>query len=214
MAWACRYGMAGFVVFTLSSCCWNLLLLNLWSVLDLDVSMDTWSFFSACLVSLWLHRLYIYSAVAFGISIWIITQFFSSKPQKKVPEHVRALSERSPKICVWKRVVTGERQPVVQWNVLLHCGHMWIVEHANCSSVCLMVIILSVGCVMFVGNWTLSLLWCSSRTQLNTCHLFLRECVSLVALSLQANHSASAQCFHISCDVNVKVGLVLGQEHD
>ncbi|KAM8991156.1 S-adenosyl-L-methionine-dependent tRNA 4-demethylwyosine synthase TYW1-like isoform 2-T2 [Ara ararauna] len=45
--------------------------------------MDTWSFFSTCLVSLWLHRLYIYSAVAFGISIWIVIQFSTSKPQKK-----------------------------------------------------------------------------------------------------------------------------------
>ncbi|KAM9525456.1 S-adenosyl-L-methionine-dependent tRNA 4-demethylwyosine synthase TYW1-like isoform 1-T2 [Guaruba guarouba] len=49
--------------------------------------MDTWSFFSTCLVSLWLHRLYIYSAVAFGISIWIVIQFSTSKPQKKVTEH-------------------------------------------------------------------------------------------------------------------------------
>ncbi|KAM4648118.1 S-adenosyl-L-methionine-dependent tRNA 4-demethylwyosine synthase TYW1-like isoform 8-T13 [Amazona ochrocephala] len=45
--------------------------------------MDTWSFFSTCLVSLWLHRLYIYSAVAFGISVWIVIQFSTSKPQKK-----------------------------------------------------------------------------------------------------------------------------------
>ncbi|XP_030328248.1 S-adenosyl-L-methionine-dependent tRNA 4-demethylwyosine synthase TYW1-like isoform X4 [Strigops habroptila] len=45
--------------------------------------MDTWSFFSTCLVSLWLHRLYVYSAVAFGISIWIIIQFSTSKHQKK-----------------------------------------------------------------------------------------------------------------------------------
>ncbi|KAM4647861.1 S-adenosyl-L-methionine-dependent tRNA 4-demethylwyosine synthase TYW1-like isoform 2-T3 [Amazona ochrocephala] len=49
--------------------------------------MDTWSFFSTCLVSLWLHRLYIYSAVAFGISVWIVIQFSTSKPQKKVTEH-------------------------------------------------------------------------------------------------------------------------------
>ena len=82
--------------------------------MDLDVSMDTWSLFSACLVSFWLHRLYIYSAVAFGISIWVVIPFSTPKPQKKIPEHVRALSEKSPKICVWKRVVAGERQPVVQ----------------------------------------------------------------------------------------------------
>ncbi|XP_057262459.1 S-adenosyl-L-methionine-dependent tRNA 4-demethylwyosine synthase TYW1-like isoform X2 [Pezoporus wallicus] len=45
--------------------------------------MDTWSFFSTCLVSLWLHRLYVYSAVAFGVSIWIVIQFSTSKPQEK-----------------------------------------------------------------------------------------------------------------------------------
>ncbi|KAM6315569.1 S-adenosyl-L-methionine-dependent tRNA 4-demethylwyosine synthase TYW1B isoform 1-T1 [Podargus strigoides] len=45
--------------------------------------MDTWNFFYTCLVSLWLHRLYIYSAVAFGISIWIVVQFTTTKIKKK-----------------------------------------------------------------------------------------------------------------------------------
>ncbi|NXY76997.1 TYW1 synthase, partial [Glareola pratincola] len=49
----------------------------------LDVSMDTWDFSYTCLVSLWLHRFYIYSVVAFGISIWIIIQFFTTKTKKK-----------------------------------------------------------------------------------------------------------------------------------
>ncbi|XP_072738232.1 S-adenosyl-L-methionine-dependent tRNA 4-demethylwyosine synthase TYW1-like isoform X4 [Ciconia boyciana] len=48
--------------------------------------MDTWNFFYACLVSLWLHRFYIYSAVAFGISIWIVIQFTTTKTKKKVTE--------------------------------------------------------------------------------------------------------------------------------
>ncbi|XP_042647749.1 S-adenosyl-L-methionine-dependent tRNA 4-demethylwyosine synthase TYW1 isoform X1 [Tyto alba] len=48
---------------------------------DLDVSMDTWNFYT-CLVSLWLHRLYIYSAVAFGIIIWIVIQFTTTKTKK------------------------------------------------------------------------------------------------------------------------------------
>ncbi|NXW18425.1 TYW1 synthase, partial [Circaetus pectoralis] len=52
----------------------------------LDVSMDTWNFYT-CLVSLWLHRFYIYSAVAFGISIWIVIQFTTTKTKKKVTEH-------------------------------------------------------------------------------------------------------------------------------
>ncbi|NXT35051.1 TYW1 synthase, partial [Pelecanoides urinatrix] len=52
----------------------------------LDVSMDTWNFYT-CLVSLWLHRFYIYSAVAFGISIWIVIQFTTTKTRKKVTEH-------------------------------------------------------------------------------------------------------------------------------
>ncbi|XP_074969643.1 S-adenosyl-L-methionine-dependent tRNA 4-demethylwyosine synthase TYW1-like isoform X2 [Phalacrocorax aristotelis] len=49
---------------------------------DLDVSMDTWNFYT-CLVSLWLHRFYIYSVVAFGISIWIVIQFTTTKTKKK-----------------------------------------------------------------------------------------------------------------------------------
>ncbi|KFW63788.1 tRNA wybutosine-synthesizing protein 1, partial [Pygoscelis adeliae] len=49
----------------------------------LDVSMDTWNFFYTCLVSLWLHRFYIYSAAAFGISIWIVIQFTTTKTKKK-----------------------------------------------------------------------------------------------------------------------------------
>ncbi|NXJ38779.1 TYW1 synthase, partial [Ciconia maguari] len=55
----------------------------------LDVSMDTWNFFYTCLVSLWLHRFYIYSAVAFGISVWIVIQFTTTKTKKKVTECVR-----------------------------------------------------------------------------------------------------------------------------
>ncbi|NXT76862.1 TYW1 synthase, partial [Zapornia atra] len=45
----------------------------------LDVSMDTWSFFHACLVSVWLHRFYIYSAAVLGISLWIAALFFTTK---------------------------------------------------------------------------------------------------------------------------------------
>ncbi|XP_014135784.2 S-adenosyl-L-methionine-dependent tRNA 4-demethylwyosine synthase TYW1B isoform X1 [Falco cherrug] len=44
--------------------------------------MDTWNFYT-CLVSLWLHRFYIYSVVGFGISIWIIIQFTTTKTKKK-----------------------------------------------------------------------------------------------------------------------------------
>ncbi|NXE84562.1 TYW1 synthase, partial [Cochlearius cochlearius] len=53
----------------------------------LDVSMDTWNFAYTCLVSLWLHRFYVYSAIAFGISIWIVIQFTTTKTKKKVTEH-------------------------------------------------------------------------------------------------------------------------------
>ncbi|NWU10619.1 TYW1 synthase, partial [Cephalopterus ornatus] len=55
----------------------------------LDVSMDTWSYFRTCLASIWLHRFYIYSAVALGISLWIVIQFTTSKTKKKVTEPVR-----------------------------------------------------------------------------------------------------------------------------
>ncbi|NWX67891.1 TYW1 synthase, partial [Alca torda] len=49
----------------------------------LNVSMDTWNFSYPCLVSLWLHRFYIYSVVAFGISVWIIIQFLTTKTKNK-----------------------------------------------------------------------------------------------------------------------------------
>lgn len=48
--------------------------------------MDTWNFVYACLVSLWLHRIYIYSVTAFGISLWIAVQFFTTKAKRKVSE--------------------------------------------------------------------------------------------------------------------------------
>ncbi|NXJ93250.1 TYW1 synthase, partial [Corythaixoides concolor] len=54
----------------------------------LDVLMDMWNFFHACLVSVWLHRFYLYSVVAFGISVWIVVQFFTTKTKKKVTEGV------------------------------------------------------------------------------------------------------------------------------
>ncbi|NWR61800.1 TYW1 synthase, partial [Bucorvus abyssinicus] len=55
----------------------------------LDVSMDTWNFISTCLVSLWLHRSYIYSAVAFGITVWIVIQFTTTRTKRKITEQVR-----------------------------------------------------------------------------------------------------------------------------
>ncbi|XP_061868251.1 S-adenosyl-L-methionine-dependent tRNA 4-demethylwyosine synthase TYW1B isoform X3 [Colius striatus] len=57
--------------------------------------MDTWNFFYTCLVSFWLHRFYIYSAVAFGISIWIVMQFTTIKLKKKVTEHA-GISQGNP----------------------------------------------------------------------------------------------------------------------
>ncbi|XP_068889207.1 S-adenosyl-L-methionine-dependent tRNA 4-demethylwyosine synthase TYW1B isoform X2 [Aphelocoma coerulescens] len=45
--------------------------------------MDTWSYFHTCLVSIWLHRFYIYSAVAFGISLWIVVQFTTTRTKRK-----------------------------------------------------------------------------------------------------------------------------------
>ncbi|KFQ96741.1 tRNA wybutosine-synthesizing protein 1, partial [Nipponia nippon] len=49
----------------------------------LDVSMDIWNCCYTCIVSLWLRRFYIYCAVAFGISIWIIIWFTTTKTKKK-----------------------------------------------------------------------------------------------------------------------------------
>lgn len=41
--------------------------------------MDMWNFSYTCLASLWLHRFYIYSVIAFGISLWIVVQLFTTK---------------------------------------------------------------------------------------------------------------------------------------
>ncbi|EOA94816.1 tRNA wybutosine-synthesizing protein 1-like protein [Anas platyrhynchos] len=38
-----------------------------------------WNFSYTCLASLWLHRFYIYSVIAFGISLWIAVQLFTTK---------------------------------------------------------------------------------------------------------------------------------------
>ncbi|KGL84796.1 tRNA wybutosine-synthesizing protein 1, partial [Tinamus guttatus] len=48
----------------------------------LDVSMDPQNFYTY-LMSLWLHRFYIYSSLALGISIWICIQFFTNKTGKR-----------------------------------------------------------------------------------------------------------------------------------
>ncbi|KFQ38383.1 tRNA wybutosine-synthesizing protein 1, partial [Mesitornis unicolor] len=61
----------------------------------LDVSMDTWNFSYTCLLSLWLHRFYIYSVVALGISIWIINQFFTTRKKGEKPNRNPAASERT-----------------------------------------------------------------------------------------------------------------------
>ncbi|XP_063258428.1 S-adenosyl-L-methionine-dependent tRNA 4-demethylwyosine synthase TYW1-like isoform X2 [Prinia subflava] len=45
--------------------------------------MDTWSYFHTCLVSIWLHRFYIYSAVTFGISLWIVVQLTTTRTKRK-----------------------------------------------------------------------------------------------------------------------------------
>ncbi|NWT75713.1 TYW1 synthase, partial [Prunella himalayana] len=52
----------------------------------LDVSMDMWGYFYTCLVSIWLHRFYIYSAIAFGISLWIVIHFTTTRTKRKVTE--------------------------------------------------------------------------------------------------------------------------------
>ncbi|NWY05752.1 TYW1 synthase, partial [Nothoprocta ornata] len=49
----------------------------------LDVSMDPQNYFYTCLVSLWLHRFYIYSSLALGISVWICIQCFANKTRRK-----------------------------------------------------------------------------------------------------------------------------------
>ncbi|NWX42001.1 TYW1 synthase, partial [Steatornis caripensis] len=64
----------------------------------LDASMDTWNFFYTCLVSLWLYRLYIYSVIAFGISVWFAIRFTTAKTKKKVNKCVTASEEIEDKL--------------------------------------------------------------------------------------------------------------------
>ncbi|XP_032933852.1 S-adenosyl-L-methionine-dependent tRNA 4-demethylwyosine synthase TYW1-like isoform X2 [Catharus ustulatus] len=58
---------------------------------DWDVSMDTWSYFHTCLVSIWLHRFYIYSAVAFGIILWIVIQLITTRTKRKAEKSMAIL---------------------------------------------------------------------------------------------------------------------------
>ncbi|NWR21374.1 TYW1 synthase, partial [Emberiza fucata] len=53
----------------------------------LDVSMDMWSYFHTCLVSIWqMDRFCIYSAVALGITLWIVILFTTTRAKRKVTE--------------------------------------------------------------------------------------------------------------------------------
>ncbi|NWR76096.1 TYW1 synthase, partial [Centropus unirufus] len=59
----------------------------------LDVSMDLWDFSYTCLVSAWLHRFYIYFAVAFGVTIWMVIQFLTTRKKGEKSHSHLASSE-------------------------------------------------------------------------------------------------------------------------
>ncbi|NXI82283.1 TYW1 synthase, partial [Rhipidura dahli] len=80
----------------------------------LDVSMDTWSYFHTCLVSIWLHRFYIYSAVAFGISLWIVSQFTTTRTKRKVTEPVSTFFWEDPKNLGGTKLGNGCAPPQAQ----------------------------------------------------------------------------------------------------
>uniref|UniRef100_A0A8C5NIX0 tRNA 4-demethylwyosine synthase (AdoMet-dependent) n=1 Tax=Junco hyemalis TaxID=40217 RepID=A0A8C5NIX0_JUNHY len=65
----------------------------------LDVSMDMWSYFHTCLVSIWLHRLYIYSAVALGISLWIVIHFTTTRQSHGSPSAPEGTSDKLGNGC-------------------------------------------------------------------------------------------------------------------
>ncbi|NXG40820.1 TYW1 synthase, partial [Psilopogon haemacephalus] len=64
----------------------------------LGASVDTWDFFSASLVSLWLQRFYIYVAVAFGVSIWLVVRFAATKREKASIGHQTAAEGTEDKL--------------------------------------------------------------------------------------------------------------------
>ncbi|XP_074870058.1 S-adenosyl-L-methionine-dependent tRNA 4-demethylwyosine synthase TYW1-like isoform X3 [Carettochelys insculpta] len=58
----------------------------------MDLSVDTWSYLYAHLMSLWVNRFYIYSCAAFGISIWICFQFITTKTKKQNEKSTQKLA--------------------------------------------------------------------------------------------------------------------------
>ncbi|XP_067394027.1 S-adenosyl-L-methionine-dependent tRNA 4-demethylwyosine synthase TYW1-like isoform X2 [Emydura macquarii macquarii] len=60
----------------------------------MDASVDTWSYFYAHLMSLWINRFYIYSCAAFGISIWICFHFITTKTKKQDEKSTQKLTPR------------------------------------------------------------------------------------------------------------------------
>lgn len=84
-------------VWLFCACSFHIHTVGICDIPDLDVSMDMWSYFHTCLVSIWLHRFYIYSAVAFGISLWIVVQFTTTRTKRKVTEPVSTFLWVDPK---------------------------------------------------------------------------------------------------------------------
>uniref|UniRef100_A0A8C3US87 tRNA 4-demethylwyosine synthase (AdoMet-dependent) n=1 Tax=Catharus ustulatus TaxID=91951 RepID=A0A8C3US87_CATUS len=95
--------------------------------------MDTWSYFHTCLVSIWLHRFYIYSAVAFGIILWIVIQLIIKLRRfaKALAEAVTSLNlpveTSSRNICVFLVATYTDGQPPE--SAAWFCK--WLEEAAN-----------------------------------------------------------------------------------
>lgn len=185
-----------------------LLLLHMWFIPGLDVSMDTWNFLYTCLVSLWLHRIYIYSVMAFGISLWIAIQFFTTKAKRKVTECLSTFLWEEPKICVWKGVVvTRWRWLHVQRKMV---GSPWFLQIPVVAYLKLQP---PVWIVLSVDNYNTFVPLMAQQISAESFSLCCREVPAWVAqsqsklLCLCPVHQVS-----LSSDLSGKTELVLGWE--
>ncbi|NWR95046.1 TYW1 synthase, partial [Furnarius figulus] len=88
----------------------------------LDVSMDMWNHFHTCVASIWLHRFYIYSAVALGISVWIVIQFTTRTKKKGEKSNGNPTSSKGTEAKLGNGCATPEAKKVHVAGVKIFYG--------------------------------------------------------------------------------------------
>lgn len=176
--------------------------------------MDMWNFISTCLVPLWLHRFYVYSAVAFGLSVWMVIQFTTSRTKRKITEQVSALIWEDPKnlsVEVGGYQLKAPTAAVKCASSLQACLGVFNPQMFSSSDGPNPWSALFCVC----GWWNPLVALMLEQICYWICYLLLKVSAG-VALLVQVDQSACAQCFHVcvSSDNNDKVGLVLGLEWD